>query len=352
MQSSPDVMLKTNCCPCCRNQLRYVSIGGHNKCTLCGYSCKHLKDPDAQLRYESKFARNDVPDKYLQKKLVARMDYLEPLLASNLRIAEIGCAEGLLGERIRQSTRCTHYWGVEPSLDSEAASKRLDHVVSCSTQLLNQCGNNYFDLILAFHVLEHIKDIKTEAQIWGKLLKPDGIIVVEVPNESGNPIVAYDRNPEHLHSFTPAALSSLMRSHGLDTLSITCGHYESPAYNDSIRLILRPMISDQAKERAFIDSVISLTGKPFSILGIGGDFNSYLMPIFDHLPILSLVDNNISMHGLEVCGMKVGPYDERLHNDTLMLVSSIRYEDEIISMLSERGHSVANIIKLSSILNS
>ena len=303
------------------------------------------------MRYEDKFSRNSLPEKYLQKKLADRIDYLKPLLSSNIRVAEIGCAEGFLGERIKESISSIQYWGVEPSLDSKLASKRIDRVVSGSPQLLNQSGKGYFNVILAFHVLEHIEDIHSELQTWRKLLQDDGLIVVEVPNKSGNAIVAYDRNPEHLHFFTPAALGALMYNKGFDILSISCGHYESPAYNDCIRVTLKPIATALAKQQAFIDSIIGLTVRPFSAIGIGGDFRSYLAPIAEDLPIISLVDNNVCMHGLEVCGMKVEPYDKRSHHDSLMLVSSIKYEDEIIGMLTERMHPISNIIKLSSILN-
>ena len=303
------------------------------------------------MRYEDKFSRNNLPEKYLQKKLTDRIDYLEPLLAPNIKVAEIGCAEGFLGERIKESISGIQYWGVEPSLDSKLASKRIDKVVSSSPQLLNQSGKNYFNVILAFHVLEHIEDIRSELLTWRKLLQDDGLIVVEVPNKSGNAIVAYDRNPEHLHFFTAAALAALMYSSGFDILSISCGHYESPAYNDCIRVTLKPMAPAFAKQQALIDSIVGLTGRPFGIIGIGGDFRSYLAPIAEDLPIISLVDNNVCTHGLEICGMKVEPYDKRSHHDSLMLVSSIKYEDEIISMLSNRMHPISNIIKLSSILN-
>jgi 2-polyprenyl-3-methyl-5-hydroxy-6-metoxy-1,4-benzoquinol methylase len=344
-------MANIHCCPCCNNQLEPGFASVYYECTYCGYSCQFSTINPQEIRYEEKFSRNNLPEKYLQKKLADRIDYLKPLLFPNIRVAEIGCAEGFLGERIKDSISSVQYWGVEPSLDSKLASKRIDRVVSSSAQLLNQSGKDYFNVILVFHVLEHIKDIHLELQTWRKLLQDDGLIVVEVPNKSGNAIVANDRNPEHLHFFTPAALGVLMYNQGFDILSISCGHYESPAYNDCIRVTLKPIAAASAKQQAFIDSIIGSTKRPFSVIGIGGDFRSYLAPIAEDLPIISLVDNNSSMHGLEVCGMKVEPYGKRSHHDSLMLVSSIKYEDEIIGMLTERMHPISNIIKLSSVLN-
>lgn len=344
-------MTKNHYCPCCNNRLLPEFDSGYDKCINCGYSCKSRNSNDSSIRYEDKSSRNNLPDKYLQKKLTDRMDYLRPLLAPNLSIAEIGCAEGFLGERIKKSITGICYWGVEPSLDAKEAAKRIDNVVSSSTQLLKQCGNNYFDFIMAFHVLEHIENLQIELQVWSKLLKENGLIIVEVPNGSGNALVACDRNPEHVHFFSPAALCSLMHNHSISVASISTGHYESPAYNDCIRATLKQAVSTSKKERALMDRIRSLTGKSFGIIGIGGDFRSYLMPIIQNLPVTSLVDNNSSLAGLEVCGMKVVPYDSRIHHDALMMVSSIRYEDEIIDTLLERKHPAENIIKLSSILN-
>jgi len=339
-------------CPCCKYELSHEPTREFATCLHCGYSCQILNSSHSRVCYERLVSRNSLPDRYLQKKLDDRMEYIRPLLRPNQKIAEIGCAEGFLGERIKQAAPGIEYWGVEPSLDAKSALNRLDYIAPSSAQLLSQCDENSFDLILAFHVLEHIDDIKAELSIWSKLLTPNGAIVVEVPSKSGNKVVAYDRNPEHLHSFTTLALCHLFYRHGLEVSSSTTGHYESPAYNDCIRGLFNPIVPDDVKQAALVQSINRLVGPSFLIIGIGGDFYSYVAPILRHLRVSGLLDNNVNKHGQVISGIKVEPYNSAAHHGRVVLITSVKYEDEIVKMLLEQKHPSSAIITLSSILNS
>lgn len=340
-------------CPCCLQGMSHRSIlSGIFQCACCGHSFRVSTGTEPPLHYGDHFGRNDMPQHSLTRKFHERVLSVLPILKPHLRIAEIGCAEGDFGLQLKKQVHSLEYWGVEPSQDASLAAKHLDHVVCSSRALLDSCGPNSFDIILAFHVLEHIADLCTELQNWRTLLRQDGRAVLDVPNKSGNPLVSEDRNIEHLHCFSPASLSIIMHRHDFDTISMTTGHYESPAYTDSIRVFLTPSVSPSAKDSIFLDKIRHKIRGPFSIFGVGGDFRSYLLPAFPNLQILSLIDNNEELHGSEICSKEVQGYKSEIHRGHSILIGSIKYERQIADTLETQMHPGSTIYNLSSMLDS
>lgn len=70
--------------------------------------------------------------------------------------------------------------------------------------------------LIARHLLEHCQDPLKTISRWNKVLKPEGRLIVAVPNEqvtSGIPM-----NPEHTISFTQESLSNMMKACGFKTV--------------------------------------------------------------------------------------------------------------------------------------
>lgn len=108
------------------------------------------------------------------------VDILAKLIPSKGRILDIGCSIGLFMEIAQKSGfECV---GLEPEPKSrEYALKRGLHV---RPQLFNDAGfpPASFDAITMFGVLEHLSKPKQMlADIWDTL-KPDGVVMVIVPN--------------------------------------------------------------------------------------------------------------------------------------------------------------------------
>jgi SAM-dependent methyltransferase len=339
-------------CPCCNNDLTsLISTDELSECLRCGHICRNSAYSATYSCYRHKFGRNDMPPDGLERKFQDRLSSLVPLVKPSSRVVEIGCAEGELCSLLKSYERTLEYWGVEPSQDSAVAEKRLDGVVSSTQDLLSIFGTCSFDEIYAFHVLEHISDVNQELTAWRNLLKKNGTVWIEVPNKSGNRLISVDRNPEHLHSFSVSSINQLLHRNGFDVASLTTGHYESAAYNDSIRLRAVPSISSADKEQFFLAKLSQYIETSFSVWGIGGDFRSYLEPYLDHLPILSLIDNDTERHGSNVCGRQVEAYDLRIHQAQNILISSIKYETQIANSLRSKGHPPSQIFSLSFLLN-
>lgn len=102
--------------------------------------------------------------------------------------------------------------GVEPSgkAKSIAMSKGITFVEQTS-----ELENNSFDVISMWHVLEHVPDLDSQIKELKRLLKPEGVLIVAVPNfkcfdakHYGKFWAAYDV-PIHFWHFSKTAIKLL-----------------------------------------------------------------------------------------------------------------------------------------------
>lgn len=276
-----------------------------------------------------------MPAAIVEQKFADRLVSLTPLLSDGMEVLEVGCAEGALGSRIKQRFRLT-YTGLELSNDVVAAETVLDHVVRAPSATIQ---HETFDLIISFHVLEHIVDIRSEVLHWHRLLKKSGAIVVEVPNQAGHPLLDWDANAEHLHQFSARSLLSLFETCGFRMSSLTSGHYESPVYSDSLRLIVHPRQGDAMQRQALLGRFRERLGSTFAVYGIGGDFNNYVLPFMDELPVAALIDSDPHKLGKLVKDIAISSIQSITDSNLPILISSIRYRHEIADILRSQGIS-------------
>jgi 2-polyprenyl-3-methyl-5-hydroxy-6-metoxy-1,4-benzoquinol methylase len=102
--------------------------------------------------------------------------------------------------------------GIEPSLDARnIAKKKGIHL----KENLSDINNQRFDVITLWHVLEHVEDLKDTIKTLNCLLKPEGRIVIAVPNFKSNDAKFYKEHwaafdvPRHLWHFSQNAIQKL-----------------------------------------------------------------------------------------------------------------------------------------------
>lgn len=145
------------------------------------------------------------------------------LFARPGKLLDIGSSTGTLLEVFR-----SHGWqvqGVEPSKGaaSIARAKGLPTTVG-EIEGVN-LPKNYFDLITLNHVFEHVADPVAVLSKAIKLLRPGGIIYVDVPNfASLSSLVrgkgwSYLMPWEHAHHFTPETLTKVLEKAGFKQLT-------------------------------------------------------------------------------------------------------------------------------------
>ena len=113
--------------------------------------------------------------------------------------------------------------GIEPSEKAKgiAKAKGVSFVES-----LADIEDNSFDAVTMWHVLEHVPDVEKQISELKRIIKPDGVIVVAVPNFNsydakhyGSHWAAYDV-PRHLWHFSKTAMQQLFGAQGMDVVKI------------------------------------------------------------------------------------------------------------------------------------
>ena len=149
----------------------------------------------------------------------------EGIYVADAKIFEFGAGWGknLLALR---ALGCRSLYGVDISKEQVDLSRRLGldavRLVSKEQDLLVDVGNRQFDLVLAIDVLEHmtLEQIERFAQFTNILLRPGGILVVQVPNDLAplNPIRSGDLT--HLRAFTGTSVEQFFKLCKLELISI------------------------------------------------------------------------------------------------------------------------------------
>jgi SAM-dependent methyltransferase len=135
------------------------------------------------------------------------------------RALELGCGAGWMLHALAQ-----HGWhvvGLERTAEQAAFATevlKVPVVVGGLDAVRDEAG---FDLILMFHVLEHLDDPAAALRACADRLRPGGRLVIAVPNYASWQS-RYARGrwfhldvPRHLFHFTPASLARLLREAGL-----------------------------------------------------------------------------------------------------------------------------------------
>jgi SAM-dependent methyltransferase len=160
------------------------------------------------------------PNAWLRYDLVQRM-----VPAGITDVLEVGCGQGAVGARLARRYR---YLGVEPDRQSwEVARRRIRAVGRGEVRnvTVDALGDQRFDLVCAFEVLEHIEDDAAALKDWSTRLRPGGWLLLSVP--------AYQRRygpadelVGHFRRYDPDALVALLASCGFGETEVR--HYGFP----------------------------------------------------------------------------------------------------------------------------
>lgn len=139
------------------------------------------------------------------------------------KVLEIGSSNGVFLDLFEDSET----WGVEPS-NIVHSTKYKEHRIINKYFEKAKLPENYFDLVIMNHTLEHVKDAEKVLHKIYKLLKHDGILFIDVPNAGSlGSLILKDKWPyrlpdEHTYQFTKDSLSKKINEAGFKIL-----HWES-----------------------------------------------------------------------------------------------------------------------------
>ena len=172
-------------------------------------------------------------------------------------VLDIGCGTGYFLQACKENG-----WkieGMEPdSIARQQAEKNTNQTVFTDLFTIKEEGK--YDVITLWHVLEHVHKLNESIQHIHKLLKPNGTLIIAVPNCLSYDSATYKEFwaaydvPRHLYHFTQTDMDKLLKKHKFTKTAI------KPMLFDSFYV---SMLSDKYKYektnylRSFINGLVS-----------------------------------------------------------------------------------------------
>ncbi len=152
---------------------------------------------------------------------------MQPLLPEHAHdVVDVGAGQGAIGSRL--AARYPRYLGLEPDPESAAVarSRVAPHGGEVRTATtLDLAGDERFDLLCAFEVLEHLDDDSGALREWLTHLRPGGSVVFSVPAYQHR-FGPSDTLVGHVRRYSPEALRELLEGAGLCDVDVR--HYAFP----------------------------------------------------------------------------------------------------------------------------
>lgn len=155
---------------------------------------------------------------------IRRFNMLDSLVV-NRNVLDFGCGAGGFLKKVAAVANCAVGIELEDrarhhlnTLNNLTVFKKISDISSCEK----------FDIITAFHVLEHLPDPLETLKVLKNITLDDGYIVVEVPNSDDALLTLFDSDAfqkftywsQHLFLFNSANLKTLARKSGLEVVSV------------------------------------------------------------------------------------------------------------------------------------
>jgi SAM-dependent methyltransferase len=244
-------------CPGCRAAqhdvlLRADSFGfpvGLVECRACGLV---FSNPRPTERYMNRFYRaryrafyegqGEITEAYIARRgwregAATRVRRYAGFVPSGGRVLDIGCGAGLFLSVLREARPDVTVQGIEPN-HMQAAYARDALGVPVHEDLFNTFDAAApFDLVVAFHVAEHIHDLPGFFGFLHRVAAPGATVALETPNlESGWRGIGMF-HIAHLYAFTPDSLARLASRHGFAAIRAAAAEEGWDAHN--LQVVLR-----------------------------------------------------------------------------------------------------------------
>lgn len=163
--------------------------------------------------------------------LKQKLKLINRCITDEKKLLDVGCGTGDFLQVAKHNN-----WkisGIEPNPQARAiANNKTDNSVFDIDQLLIFQPDS-FDVITLWHVLEHLPNLEEHVQIIKKLLKPNGTLIIAVPNYKSYDAkyykefwAAYDA-PRHLWHFNKISISKIFSKFALEVVKIKPMYFDA-----------------------------------------------------------------------------------------------------------------------------
>lgn len=138
--------------------------------------------------------------------------------ASISKILDFGAAKGQMAKLISEIARTENIFVYDVSMDYTEYWYSFLETTNTATYTIPPSWNDTFDLVTAFFVLEHVKDLSRALTSIRNCLKSKGFFYFIVPNalnNLGDLLVA-----DHINHFTVSSIEHLSITHGFNVIEI------------------------------------------------------------------------------------------------------------------------------------
>ena len=218
-----------------------------SQCSGCGFVYNSLRVRQeilSEYYYSNPLAsgqvyRDEGSQGYYTSLNFSRAQFFSELLKkqSSGKLLDIGCGMGGFLDALRQEKMNDwQLFGLEPSIEASSQAKAKGYTVETAMLADDVFSLSSFDAISLVSVLEHLPDLQQTLKRVSTLLKPDGIVFIEVPNLLSPELsLTGFFSLEHIQHFTPSSLASLLREYGLSDIIV-----DPDAAENIIRIIASP----------------------------------------------------------------------------------------------------------------
>ncbi|HEV3251073.1 MAG TPA: class I SAM-dependent methyltransferase [Puia sp.] len=141
------------------------------------------------------------------------------------KLLDIGAGTGAFVNHMK-----LHGWdsvGMEPDETARQLAKKIHQLDLLSVESLYDPGEDIYDAISLWHVLEHVHDLHGYLDQLKKIVRPrHGRIFIAVPNYTSYDARVYQKYwaaydvPRHLYHFSPLSMKKLLLRHEFQLLSV------------------------------------------------------------------------------------------------------------------------------------
>jgi 2-polyprenyl-3-methyl-5-hydroxy-6-metoxy-1,4-benzoquinol methylase len=286
---------------------------------------------------------------------------IQPFLANEqARIVDIGCATGGLLATF-QKNGYRNILGIDPSPSCSRTAQKL-YGIRVENRPVSEISEfeSSFDLVILNSVLEHIRDLDSSLKALWSLLKPGGLIWIEVPDVTRfaelTSVAFQQFSMEHINFFSSKSLTNLMRKNGFEVEAIWQNTRQLEAIQDpALSTLFRrgekaseisSLSVDNDTRKALleyleysyqvdgdvlkkIDEIVD-GGQSIIVWGVGTHTQRLLATSrLSKANIKAFIDSNPNYHGKSINNVPIYSPEAIAGMEEPIMVSSRLYQDEI-----------------------
>lgn len=205
------------------------------RCRACGVEATIPQPTDLSPHYPASYRRYHGALRTVLRWVYARrMRTLGKAVGRTGRALDLGCGDGWMLQALRKQG-----WsvvGVERTVQSASHAATQGQLPMMVGGLEAIRPVPCLDVIIMFHVLEHLTDPLTTLRQCAERLKPNGLLVVSIPNIRSWQAVCFGRHwfhldaPRHLFHFSPASIRRVLAAAGLHVREVRFTSWEHDPY--------------------------------------------------------------------------------------------------------------------------